>query len=133
MTESVIPRCELYREWSTAELKELFDQYESGMDIELLASLFSTAIKEIWHQLVHLYFAKCLTTSDSSAPNHGHYWTPTDDMELDRLYSRQIGTSEIAEALGRSEHGVCLRLVLGRRAILAPGRIRALGLDPEDY
>ena len=133
MTPTQALGCDLYRTWTLAELREMFDQHVTGLDDELLASMFMVARKEIWHQLTHLYFDECLTSSNGPAPKHGERWTPQDDQELDRLYSRGIPLADIAEQLGRSKQAICLRLILDWRAVMPSNRIIALGLNPDDY
>lgn len=120
-------------DWEVSSQKALLEQYESGQDVDLLASEFSLPLKEIWHQLVHLYCGVCVSTSDGSAPKHGQYWSPAEDAELDRMYASGTPINEIAMNLGRSVHAVCLRLVLGRRAVVPVERLLALGLNPDDY
>ena len=133
MTDAALYRCDTHKDWSTAELAELFDSFDCGMDVDLLASDFSVPLKEIWHQLVHLYCGVCVSTSDGSAPKHGQYWSPAEDAELDRMYANKQPINEIAVKLGRSLHAVCLRLVLDRRAAVPVDHLLALGLNPEDY
>ena len=119
--------------WQAGSQRALIEQYESGKDVDLLASDFSVPLKEIWHQLVHLYCGICVSTSDSSAPKHGQYWSPAEDAELDRMYANKQPINEIAVKLGRSLHAVCLRLVLDRRAAVPEDHLLSLGLDPDDY
>ena len=133
MAGSALNRCDINREWAVKELAVLFDEHVTGLDFELLASRFGVPIKEIWHQLAHLYFDTCLSQSEPPAPNHRKRWSVNEDAELDRLHLDNVAPAEMSKRLGRSVLAVCVRLMLLDRTEVSPQRIAALGLNPDHY
>jgi len=133
MSKSVLQRCNLRREWTIEELAVLFDEHVTGLDFEGLASKFAVPIEEIWHQLAHLFFDRCLPESEPLAPKNRQRWSPEEDAELDRLYLNNVNPADISQRLGRSVRAVCVRLLLQARIDISAERIEALGLNPDEY
>jgi hypothetical protein len=101
MAGSALNRCDIHREWAIEELAVLFDEHVTGLDFDLLASRFDVPVKEIWHQLAHLYFDTCLSKSEPPAPNHLKRWSVHEEAELNRLYLDNVAPVEMSKRLVR--------------------------------
>ena len=119
--------------WSTGEMASLVDLYEGGADFEILASEFSTGVKDIWHCLSWLYFQEVCPATTPVTNKHGTRWELADDNLLIRQYEADIPIAEIAEALGRTVQSVSIRLLGKYWARIPKSTLLALEMNPETY
>ena len=125
--------CRHSRGWTAQELRSLIETYESGAEIEILASEFSTGIKDIWHRLSWLYFGESCPDGGTTERNHGARWEFVDDNQLVKLHTEGVPVRRIALELGRSPQAICLRLLENWWARIPRQTIEKLGLNPEDF
>jgi hypothetical protein len=117
--------------WSYTSQKELLELWVGGMDLELLARHLNRKQREVVVKLSELILKAPHPVADSSAPYFRKPWDYFHDSELRRLYALGKKPSEIADALGRDELGVCFRLLSNFELVIPRAVIKRFHLDEE--
>jgi hypothetical protein len=117
--------------WEYMSQKELLELWVGGMDLELLARHLNRKQREVVVKLSELILKAPQPVADSSAPYFGKPWDYFHNSELRRLYALGKKPSEIADALGRDELGVCFRLLSNFELVIPRAVIRRFHLDEE--
>lgn len=119
--------------WSTGEMASLVDLYEGGADFEILASEFSTGVKDIWHCLSWLYFEEACPAATPITNKHGTRWELADDNLLIQQYEAGVPVAKVAEKLGRTVQSVSIRLLQKNWARVPKSTLLGLGMDLDTY
>jgi hypothetical protein len=118
--------------WSYESQKELLELWVDGMDLELLARHLNRKRLEVIQKLSELILKAPQPVADSSAPYFRKPWDYFHNSELRRLYALGKKPSEIADALGRDELGVCFRLLSNFELVIPRAVIKRFHLDEEE-
>lgn len=117
--------------WSYASQKELLELWVGGMDLELLARHLNRKQLEVIVKLSELILKAPRPLADSSAPYFRKPWDYVQNSELRRLYALGNKPSEIADALGRDELGICFRLLSNFELVIPRAVIKRFRLDED--
>jgi hypothetical protein len=118
--------------WSYASQKELLELWVDGMDLELLARHLNRKRLEVIVKLSELILKAPQPVADSSAPYFRKPWDYFHNSELRRLHALGKRPSEIADALGRDELGVCFRLLSNFEFVIPRAVVKRFHLDEDE-
>jgi hypothetical protein len=118
--------------WDYTSQKELLELWVGGMDLELLARHLNRERREVVVKLSELILKAPQPVVDSSARYFRKPWDYFHNSELRRLYALGKKPSEIADALGRDELGVCFRLLSDFELVIPRAVTKRFNLDEEE-
>ena len=118
--------------WSYTSQKELLELWVDGMDLELLARHLNRKPLEVIVKLSELILKAPQPVADSSAPYFRKPWDYFHNSELRRLHALGKKPSEIADALGRDELGVCFRLLSNFELVIPRSVVKRFHLDEDE-
>jgi hypothetical protein len=118
--------------WSYTAQKELLELWLDGMDLELLARHLNRKQLEVMVKLSELILKAPQPVADSSAPFFRKPWDYFHNSELRRLHALGKTPSDIADALGRDELGVCFRLLSNFELVIPRGVVKRFHLDEDE-
>jgi hypothetical protein len=118
--------------WSYASQKELLELWLDGMDLELLARHLNRKHLEVIMKLSELILKAPQPMADSSAPCFRKPWDYFHNSELRRLHALGKKPSDIADALGRDERGVCFRLLSNFELVIPRAVVKRFHLDEDE-
>ena len=112
--------------------KELLELWVDEMDLELLARHLNRKQREVILKLSELIMKAPQPVADSSAPYFRKPWDYLQNSELRRLYALGKKPSEIADALGRDELGICFLLLSNFELVIPRAVIKRFHLDEDE-
>lgn len=118
--------------WSYTSQKELLELWVDGMDLELLARHLNRKRLEVIVKLSELILKAPQPSADSSAPYFRKPWDYFHNSELRRLHALGKKPSDIADALGRDELGVCFRLLSNFDLVIPRAVVKRFHLDEDE-
>lgn len=118
--------------WSYTSQKELLELWVDGMDLELLARHLNRKHLGVIVKLSELILKAPQPVVDSSAPYFRKPWDYFHNSELRRLHALGKKPSEIADALGRDELGVCFRLLSNFELVIPRAVVKRFHLDEDE-
>ena len=118
--------------WSYGAQKELLELWVDGMDLELLARHLNRKPLEVVVKLSELILKAQRPVADRSAPYFRKPWDYFQNSELRRLHALGKKPSDIADALGRDELGVCFRLLSNFEHVLPRAVVKRFHLDEDE-
>lgn len=118
--------------WSYASQKELLELWLDRMDLELLARHLNRKHLEVIMKLSELILKAPQPMADRSAPCFRKPWDYSHTSELRRLHALGKKPSDIADALGRDELGVCFRLLSNFELVIPRAVVKRFHLDEDE-
>lgn len=118
--------------WSYASQKELLELWLDGMDLEPLARHLNRKPLEVVVKLSELVLKAPQPVADRAAPCFRKPWDYFHNFELRRLHALGKRPSDIADALGRDELGVCFRLLSNFELVIPKAVVKRFHLGEDE-